>query len=821
MTFTVSGSTITQSGTDTSFAGLNGLSGVTRLATGDGFLYYMPTISLVVTGSLTIADPSKDTIICNKLSISSTGNYWSGSWAADGVTPLRGGRHFQVVGGGQMAGSFGGNSSLEIATGGQFTTIGGFYEVAGGTFYQADAIIREYYTKVVATRAWGTGSARVRAFSSNVIKRFCEHYDYAYDLFVMPIEYSVKAFSSEYVAQYVGGIAGGIHAKFTSSALSNVDGTYDFDNFGSGWIELYNCAKGANLNVVTQNVGASVIHCVPLFQDINLFVTNLAGVPQENVRFRCVDAPVSNSPTTTITTSGSLKTWDFRNPQTYTGVTNASGAASLSPVLQVWHGTSNLKNLRFPSSTATIRLFGYAVRQQEVQVVLGSDTAINRAVAMVAATNLTLTEVQAGAITGITFAASGASGGTVTVTGSLTVAQIWHAWRFWKGQIANASSEDTWEFDGSTLNMAAWNLANAGSITGNLSTTGTVSNTGLILGVYTSSAGTSSIIQLTASAGSSIYSGSNSTGATKVFQAAVAGGTTNIYFAPGENAPQRVVREIYGFQRAEQIITPSGGVFTFNPVDVPDVGISQATQATVAAYSEVETADKFYDRTALFRLTEAGIKLGQIATRDGSDVRVEGYNMVINQSAASVYAVSGSTITLKATGYSNGTKYTNTVLDNTKTLTANTNEVLSADFEDANGDSAVTIVGGDGAFELWKVPTSTATADYATGVKLADVINERFRFSSAAGFDLVGLDINSNVRRRTSMAKGVYWQEFYVGAQIQLAQAPIIDQINTKVDLLAVELEQKAETAATMAALGVINQGVKAASLLIPHATDV
>jgi hypothetical protein len=319
----------------------------------------------------------------------------------------------------------------------------------------------------------------------------------------------------------------------------------------------------------------------------------------------------------------------------------------------------------------------------------------------------------------------------------------------------------------------------------------TVTNNGTITGVYSSSAGTSTIIELRGVAeDASIYIGNAATGITTLFQSDVAAGTYRAYFAPGVTAPQLIVREKYGIQRESEVIPLTGGLIWYQFVDIPDVGISEPTLATVQAYTSIENADKFYDRTAAFRLTEQGIKLGQIVTRDGNAINVSApFSVLINQSAADVYDILGDTITLKATGYANGTRYTNTVLVAPATLEADTNEVLSADFEDANGDSAVTILGGDGDFELWKVTTATPTADYETGTKLADVTNEKYRFTGLAGFDIVGVDINSNVRRRTSMAKGVYTQSFYVGDQIQLAQAPQVVANGLKLDLLAVEIE--------------------------------
>jgi len=64
-----------------------------------------------------------------------------------------------------------------------------------------------------------------------------------------------------------------------------------------------------------------------------------------------------------------------------------------------------------------------------------------------------------------------------------------------------------------------------------------------------------------------------------------------------------------------------------------------------------------------------------------------------------------------------------------------------------------------------------------------------YRFIGVTGYDIIGVDINSNIRRRTSMAKGIYTQAFYVGDQIQLAQAPQVDEILTKVEVLQIDVD--------------------------------
>jgi hypothetical protein len=190
-------------------------------------------------------------------------------------------------------------------------------------------------------------------------------------------------------------------------------------------------------------------------------------------------------------------------------------------------------------------------------------------------------------------------------------------------------------------------------------------------------------------------------------------------------------------------------------------------------------------------LGEQGIKIGQIATRSGTSIEVQsGLSHVIRKtSSIAVYAIAGGVITTKAEVYEGTTKYGTEILVPPATLTAHTNEVITIDIEDSNGNSQLSIDGGDGNFELWKVTEATPTADYATGTLLATVGNGIYRFIGVNGFDIVGVDTNSNIRRRTSMAKGSYTQAFYVGSQIQLAQAPEVLEILTKVEILQINVD--------------------------------
>jgi hypothetical protein len=403
----------------------------------------------------------------------------------------------------------------------------------------------------------------------------------------------------------------------------------------------------------------------------------------------------------------------------------------------------------------------------------------------------------AAAITGVAF---NFGTKTITVTGALTIQEIYDAYQYQHNQVANLQTVDECVVSNGQTNYMGWTINNSGAISegDNLRTirAQTINNTGTITAIYSSSAGTSKILEINGvTNGSSLYVGNNATGITTLFQDNTNQATYRVYFAPGTTPAQLVARELYPFQRSAQVVTLVDGLNVVNLVDIPDVGITEEDLATVLAYTEIEIPSKYYDRTAAFRLTEQGIKLGQMVTRSGTALENGNFSHLINKDATLVYSVTGSVITTKSTSYQSDDRYQSEISNPPATITANSTEVITIPIQDANGDSQLTINGGDGEFELWKVTTATATADYETGTLIDTVGNVIYRFLSAPGFDIVGVDTNSNIRRRSSMSKGIYTQAFYVGDQIQLAQAPQVIENGVKLDVLAVELaEVRAKT---------------------------
>jgi hypothetical protein len=445
----------------------------------------------------------------------------------------------------------------------------------------------------------------------------------------------------------------------------------------------------------------------------------------------------------------------------------------------------------------------------------------------------------------------------MTITGNLDYQQIYDAYQYALNQTANLFQADNCLTSNSISNYVGWTINVATSVTistgsGNFTTlkanTITLTGTAKITGIYQDNAGTSTVLELnTPSDGYSLCI-FKADGTTKYFQSNVVTGSYYVYFTPAEAGTYYLGAENYGQKRTTDTLVLTGGNVWYNITDQEDVGITD-TKLIAAGYSTLSTTSQIYDATAIFRLTETGIKLGQLCTRDGLYLDFGTKSVKFKDDASSIVGVASGIITYKALVINETSKYNALKATPPATITPTDTEQINVLIEDANGDSKLTLLGGDNlGYELWKVTTATATDDYATGT-LLDTLStntEAFRFIGIVGFDIIGRDISSGVRRRTSMEKGTYQQSFYVGNQIQLAtDAPQLIENNQKLDELILkidtDLDVKVSTrlaavdydapslaeieASTVLAqkvdLEIINQGIQDASLFIPHTTDL
>jgi hypothetical protein len=588
---------------------------------------------------------------------------------------------------------------------------------------------------------------------------------------------------------------------------------------GSAWTRLKNNLLGTNIAWRSSSASGGRHNILEYSKQITIRAQDAAGnlLSDGFMYYQPVGSNVAGVRAKGITS-------DITFDLTQQAIATVSGAAT-SEFVFAWGFTTATANLSSYAyfCTGTTRgaethvisstRYGYDKQSATVSLAGNNDATPTYVHASLPTTDKVI--ANAAAITGVAF---NFGTKTITVTGSLTIQQIYDAYQYQLNQVANLQTPNECTVANGQTYYVGWTINNSGTISEGTDLTriraNTINNTGTITAIYRDSNGTSTTWEfqsILAGTSLAIYDGS---GVTKYFNAVTTDGTYRYYIPPmSTGVPYTYAIEKYGTRRETgSFPSNAGGILFYVPSYAEDVGISETTQATVAAYTEIENEDKFYDYTAYKRLSETFIKLGQLTTRDGTKLVIDaGYSVVVNQSNASVESVSGSTITIKSTSYGGGVKYTTTKLTPPATFTANSTEVISGNIEDGNGDSSLTIVGGDDlGYELWKVTTSTATADYATGTLLNDTIlkGQRYRFIGISGFDIVGVDTNSNVRRRSSMAYGVYTQSFYVGDQIQLADdAPSLQALTTEIQILKVSVEamptdflaETVETGATVA----------------------
>jgi hypothetical protein len=418
--------------------------------------------------------------------------------------------------------------------------------------------------------------------------------------------------------------------------------------------------------------------------------------------------------------------------------------------------------------------------------------------------NVTLSRTNALALLGTKFTISGT---TITVNQNATYDELYDATKAFKFQ-GTTTAFETPTLDSLIVTpngtkitaFAGWNLVvNTGvTLSGGVKFNTvefdavTINGTGLITGVYVTSEGASTVLELNPPSNDYSLCIFKADGTTKYFAADVDAGSYYVYFTPAEAGTYFLAAEKYGQKRTEDTLVLNGGNVWYNITDSEDVGITD-NFTTASAYTTLSTTSEIYDATAVFRLAEAGIKLGQLVARDGLYLDFGTYNVKIKDDATNIVAVASGTITYKSIVINESLKYNAMKATPPKTITVTDNEIINVLIEDANGDSQLNILGGDNlGYELWKVTTATATDDYATGTLLTTLATNAapYRFIGISGFDIVGRDVSSGVRRRSSMLKGTYNQAFYVGDQIQLAtNAPQLEENNQKLDELILKTD--------------------------------
>jgi hypothetical protein len=96
------------------------------------------------------------------------------------------------------------------------------------------------------------------------------------------------------------------------------------------------------------------------------------------------------------------------------------------------------------------------------------------------------------------------------------------------------------------------------------------------------------------------------------------------------------------------------GTLTEDVVMTPDLSITEAVKATVDAYTELETARKFYDRAKADLVDNYAGETSTIVGRTGSQAELAAKNLIIDATAGSAFAYASPNITVKSSTFTGG-----------------------------------------------------------------------------------------------------------------------------------------------------------------------
>jgi hypothetical protein len=608
-------------------------------------------------------------------------------------------------------------------------------------------------------------------------------------------------------------------AVATKVTVSDYNSTYVFPSYyanaqwtqlGGAYVELRDNLRGTNMNWFSQSISGGTYNVMVWSKTITIKAQDTAGnlLSDGYMYYQPVGANVAN-----IRPKGNATGITFDLTQ-QTAVTVDGAATSIFPFAWDFANFGGLQSSFLYFCTGTTKgaethlvgssRYGYDKQSETISLVGNGATTPTYVHTSLPTSDKVI--ATAAAISGIDF---NFTTKTMTITGNLTYQQIYDAYQYALNQTANLFQSDNCITINAKSNYVGWAINVATGVTidtgsGNFTTlqaqTITLTGTAQITGIYQDSTGTSTVLEISGfDAGSAVYVEDNNE--VQKFYSASTSGTVTVYIPPTGTGSWYYAVEKYGIQRQSDFFTFSGGLKEIVVKAIPDIGLTQTNVATVAAYTALENPDKIYDYVAYLRTTTPHISYGQILFKDGTSLYLADASMLVDQSFGSVASFNYDTklLTIKSLVLETGVSYTKIVADPPASITANTNEIITILIEDANGDSRLSILGGDNeGYELWKVTTATATDDYETGTLLITLPNNSlpYRFIGISGFDIVGRDTSSGVRRRSSMLKGTYNQAFYVGNQIQLAtDAPQLEENNQKLDELILKVDNNLDVA--------------------------
>lgn len=115
-------------------------------------------------------------------------------------------------------------------------------------------------------------------------------------------------------------------------------------------------------------------------------------------------------------------------------------------------------------------------------------------------------------------------------------------------------------------------------------------------------------------------------------------------------APYELNSFLFGKQINSAIVTAEDFYGTTQTL-LNDLVLTETDKATIDGYEEIDTPQKFYDKANAYLYDNYEGQSETLVSRDGNTIDAGSYNMVVDASAGSAFAISGNTITIKATTF--------------------------------------------------------------------------------------------------------------------------------------------------------------------------
>jgi hypothetical protein len=173
--------------------------------------------------------------------------------------------------------------------------------------------------------------------------------------------------------------------------------------------------------------------------------------------------------------------------------------------------------------------------------------------------------------------------------------------------------------------------------------------------------------------------------------------------------------------------------FTLAPNLLDDVNVTERSKAVTDAYTLLEAPQKLYDRGKSYLVDNYAGELSALVTRSGNLIDAGAYNVTIDATASSVFALSGNTITIKANSFTGD-------MTTTGIITLVNGSTFIGTRTDANGtvspDSILTLTGLQPNSEVRVYQAGTTT-------ELAGVEDSGTTFTTTASVGSVDIVIHN------------------------------------------------------------------------------